>query len=123
MHEGHNTTGDYDTEYRSRDDDAWYSVRVSLDNEEKSLVVKFEGFLEASDLKFRADEFENQAAVDEFVKRFRPVSKQLQDRDCYQLVKGKKVCAALSFGLDDLQYYDAVVDDVSALLILILAVL
>ncbi|XP_027170102.1 uncharacterized protein LOC113769955 isoform X1 [Coffea eugenioides] len=112
MHEGHNTTGDYDIEYRSKDDDAWYSARVILDNDEKSLVVKLEGFSEASDLKFRADEFENQAAVEEFVKRFRSVSEQLQDRDCYQLVKGKKVCAALSFGLDDLRYYDAVVDDV-----------
>lgn len=112
VHGGHNTTRDYDIEYRSKDDDAWYSTRVILDNDEKSLVVKFEGFPEASDLKFRTDEFENQAAVDEFVKRFRPVSEQLQDKDCYQLVTGKKVCAALSFGPDDLRYYDAVVDDV-----------
>lgn len=107
----------YDMEYRSKDDDAWYSVRLVLSEGEDTLTVKFQGFSELSELSYKADEFENAAAVDEFVKRFRPVSEQLQDRDCSKVFKGMKVCAALSSSHDDLRFYDAVVDDVSAIYI------
>ncbi|KAL3510045.1 hypothetical protein ACH5RR_029446 [Cinchona calisaya] len=110
----HQTTAisEYDMEFRSKDDDAWYSVRLVLSEGEETLTVKFQGFSEVSDLSFKVNEFENAAAVDEFVKRFRPVSKQLQDTDCLEVVKGMKVCAALSCREDDLRFYDAVVDDV-----------
>ncbi|XP_052177976.1 uncharacterized protein LOC127791866 isoform X3 [Diospyros lotus] len=100
----------YELEFRSTVDDAWYSVRVVLDDD--TLVVNFLNFSEAHDERFRAGDFETAKAVDEFVERFRPVSQQLQDSQCSSVIEGMTVCASFAFGQDDVRFYDAVVEDV-----------
>ncbi|XP_057460560.1 uncharacterized protein LOC130751049 isoform X4 [Actinidia eriantha] len=100
----------YDLEFLSTADDAWYSVRVVL--EDDALVVKFLNFAESADERFRPGDFESAEAVDEFVRRFRPISQQLQDRECSRVVEGMAVCASFAFLDDDIRFYDAVVESV-----------
>lgn len=106
----------FNLEYRNTEDDAWYTARVELSlgngNEETRLTVKFEGFNEFSDFKYSVGQFRTVAEVDGFVKRFRPLSEQFQDRECHKVTKGTRVCAALSCQGDDLRYFDAVVEAV-----------
>ncbi|CAI9090782.1 OLC1v1025631C3 [Oldenlandia corymbosa var. corymbosa] len=104
-------TAVYDIEYRVDDDDAWYSVSVALSADKETLSIAFEGLAERQSIS--AGDFETVAEVDEmFFRKFRPVSKQLQDYECHRVIKGMTVCAALSFGSDDLRFYDAVVEEV-----------
>lgn len=107
----------FNLEFRNTEDDAWYTARVdvSLGNvdEETNLTVKFEGFTDGSDFKFSVGQFRTVAEVDEFVKRFRPLSEQFQDRECLKVTEGTRVCAALSCYGDDLRYFDAVVEAVN----------
>ncbi|XP_059663940.1 uncharacterized protein LOC132309669 [Cornus florida] len=101
----------YDLEFRSAgDEDAWFSVRGLLEGE--TFLIKFLGFLESSDLRFNAGDFQTLQAVDEFVRRFRPVSAQVQDSECSKIVQGLTVCSSYEFKCDDVRFYDAVVDAV-----------
>ncbi|XP_017979887.1 PREDICTED: uncharacterized protein LOC108662795 isoform X5 [Theobroma cacao] len=103
----------YNTEFRSYPDDAWYSVRVSLEGERgDKLRVKYENFPEEHDNVFLAEGFKSEDELYDFIGRFRKVSAQLQDRDCYQMVRGMRVCASDSLGDDDNLFYDAIVDEV-----------
>ncbi|KAK6286827.1 hypothetical protein POUND7_013006 [Theobroma cacao] len=103
----------YNTEFRSYPDDAWYSVRVSLEGERgDKLRVKYENFPEEHDNVFLAEGFKSEDELYDFIGRFRKVSAQLQDRDCYQIVRGMRVCASDSLGDDDNLFYDAIVDEV-----------
>ncbi|XAR55245.1 hypothetical protein NMG60_11035266 [Bertholletia excelsa] len=97
----------YDLEFRATVDDAWYAVRVVPENDD-SLVVKFLGFVEACDERFRASDFKTLDAVDDFLQRFRLVSEQLQDSQCSTLIAGTTVCSPIVFADDDVRFYDAV---------------
>lgn len=102
---------DYSVEFKSYNDDAWYTVAVFLEGE--TLRIKYSGFSDEQDNLFEPTDFQTLKHLDEFKERFRPLSKQLQDNECRQLVQGVKVCACHSFSNDDVRFYDAVVDGVS----------
>jgi hypothetical protein len=93
-------------------DGAWYSVRVELEGEEEVLRVKYVGFTEEEDNKFRASDFKSRTEVEKFMDRFRAVSVQVQDSDCSKVVTGNRVCASYSERDDDVRFYDAVIDGV-----------
>lgn len=104
---------DYNVEYRAIADDAWYSVRAVLDGEK--LTVKYCNFSDDHDNVFEPQYFKSVVEIEEFVNRFRPVSNQLQDRDCKNVAEGAVVCASHSFSDLDVRFHDAVIDDVSTL--------
>ncbi|XP_043804536.1 uncharacterized protein LOC110628454 isoform X3 [Manihot esculenta] len=101
---------DYNVEYRAIADDAWYSVRAVLDGEK--LTVKYCNFSDDHDNVFEPQYFKSVVEIEEFVNRFRPVSNQLQDRDCKNVAEGAVVCASHSFSDLDVRFHDAVIDDV-----------
>ncbi|GMP66508.1 hypothetical protein CsSME_00026844 [Camellia sinensis var. sinensis] len=109
---GYDDNSLYDLEFRSTLDDAWYSVRVVLSDDD-TLVVKFWNFSESTDESFGVGDFKTIEAVEEFVRRFRLPSQQLQDSQCSRLVEGIGVCASFTFRDDDIRFYDAVVEAVS----------
>ncbi|KAJ6686808.1 SAWADEE PROTEIN [Salix purpurea] len=101
---------DYDVEFRSLADDAWYSVCTVLDGEK--LTLKYQNFSDDEDSIF---EVKNLTTLDELEKlkdRFRPISPQLQDNECHKVVGGVVVCVSHSFDGSDNRFYDATVDDV-----------
>ncbi|XP_061339972.1 uncharacterized protein LOC133286564 [Gastrolobium bilobum] len=98
------------TEFRSYGDDAWYSVTVSVEGE--TLRVKYLNFSEDVDNLFKPTDFQSLEELEEFEERFRPVSKQLQDNECRQLVRDTRVCACYRFRNDDVRFYDAEVHEV-----------
>ncbi|KAK7316538.1 hypothetical protein RJT34_00085 [Clitoria ternatea] len=100
----------YTTEFRAYNDDAWYTVCVFREGE--SLRVKFYNFPDEHDCVFGPSQFRNLEHFQNFQGRFRPLSKQLQDNECRQLVHGALVCACHSFSHDDVRFYDALVDAV-----------
>ncbi|XP_059661272.1 uncharacterized protein LOC132307502 [Cornus florida] len=100
----------HDLEYRSTADDAWYCVQVVLESE--SFMVNFVDFVEAMNERFNAGDFQTLQAVDDFVRRFRPVSAQVQDSQCSKIVEGLTVCSSFRFKCDDVRFYDAVVEAV-----------
>ncbi|OMO89647.1 hypothetical protein COLO4_19638 [Corchorus olitorius] len=103
----------YKTEFRSYQDDAWYSVKLLLEGQRNDqLRVKFDNFPDEHDNVFPAEKFKSVDELSEFVSRFRKVSSQLQDCDCSMVVKGTNVCASDSFGIDEFRFYDAIVDEV-----------
>ncbi|KAL7216462.1 hypothetical protein ACSBR1_028409 [Camellia fascicularis] len=106
---GYDDNSLYDLEFRSTLDDAWYSVRVVLSDDD-TLVVKFWNFSESTDESFGVGDFKTIQAVEEFVRRFRLPSQQLQDSQCSRLVEGIGVCASFTFRDDDIRFYDAVVE-------------
>lgn len=98
----------YDHEFQCADDSAWYSVGVILNGE--TLTVKYQNFPHES---YNVGDFTTIEAVDEFCQRFRPLSEQLQDCECYRIREGMRVCACLSSkDGGDLRFYDAIVDAV-----------
>ncbi|KDP29952.1 hypothetical protein JCGZ_18521 [Jatropha curcas] len=100
----------YDVEYRAIADDAWYSVRTVLNGEK--LTVKYDNFSDENDSIFEPQNFKSVAEIEDFEKRFRPISIQLQDRECKNVPNGAVVCASHSFTGFDVRFFDAVVDDV-----------
>ncbi|KAL3824281.1 hypothetical protein ACJIZ3_020310 [Penstemon smallii] len=104
----------YDLEYRAKEDDAWYSVRVVFDSEAETLTVKYHCFPAVQDLILCSGDFETEEKVDDLIRRFRPLSKQLQDNECRKVKIGTLVCASHAGpGVDDdIKFYDAVIDDV-----------
>ncbi|CAL0323083.1 unnamed protein product [Lupinus luteus] len=100
----------YTIEFRSYNDDAWYSVAVFIEG--STLRVKYLNFSDEHDDVFKSTDFNTLKEKNEFKGRFRQLSKQLQDNECRKLVKGVKVCASHSFTETDFKFYDAVVDAV-----------
>lgn len=104
-------------EFRSCDDDAWYNVQVTLEGEEGDsfgrLRVKFCGLKDQEDHIFHSEDFSSLKELDDFSARFRTLSLQLQDAECYKISKGFTVCASHHFKKDDLRFFDAVVEGVS----------
>ncbi|PKU63455.1 uncharacterized protein LOC110095949 [Dendrobium catenatum] len=92
-------------------DDAWYSVRLRLKGDK--LLVMYCDFPQESDEIYSVEGFPNIESVEEFRKRFRPSSSQLQDTNCDAVVKGMMVCAANRLAVDDLRYFDAIVESVN----------
>ncbi|KAJ6334296.1 hypothetical protein OIU78_011234 [Salix suchowensis] len=76
---------DYDVEFRSLADDAWYSVCTVLDGEK--LTLKYQNFSDDDDSIF-------------------------EDNECHKVVGGVVVCVSHSFDGSDNRFYDATVDDV-----------
>ena len=107
----------YNVEFRSDDDDAWYSVRVVMESEEV-MRIKFMHFGESHDKLFDARSFASLDAVNQFKKRFRPVSLQLQDNECRRVVDHETVCACFQHNAEDVRFYDANVIGVSFTLLL-----
>ncbi|WJX39276.1 hypothetical protein P8452_26836 [Trifolium repens] len=101
----------FTTEFRNFEDDAWYTVMVTIEDEAK-LRVKFEKFTDDVDQVYEPSRFGSLEDLLDFEKRFRPLSIQVQDHECDRLVQDVKVCASRNFGPDDLRFYDAVVDSV-----------
>ncbi|XP_038703995.1 uncharacterized protein LOC120000158 isoform X3 [Tripterygium wilfordii] len=101
---------DYEVEFRSYTDNAWYSVRLVFEGEK--LTVKYRNFSDDQDDVFEPGGFNSLEELEEFQGRFRPVSPQLQDSECHKVVKGMVVCAAYTFNPNDVRFYDAIVDEV-----------
>ncbi|XP_068337073.1 uncharacterized protein [Pyrus communis] len=95
-------------EFRSGLDDAWYDVLIANDGCDR-LRVKFVGFGDDHDELYEVSELSSFNDIDEFSRRFRPLSVQVQDTDCSQVVKGMLVCASHSIRRGDRRFYDAVV--------------
>ncbi|GLT73827.1 hypothetical protein SLA2020_456600 [Shorea laevis] len=102
--------GDYDAEFRSHVDDAWYSV--SLLAEGNKLRVRFLNFPDSHDAVYDALELNNEASLKDLKGRIRKLSAQLQDGECSNVLPGTLVCASHSFGPNDVRFYDAVVEGV-----------
>ncbi|XP_047167283.1 uncharacterized protein LOC124836214 isoform X1 [Vigna umbellata] len=100
----------YSTEFRAYEDDAWYTVCVLFHGD--TLTVKFLGFPPENDVVFPFSYFQNSKDLEAFKRRFRPLSKQLQDEECGLLTPGTRVCACHFFNNEDIRFYDAVVDGV-----------
>lgn len=105
-------------EFRSCDDDAWYNVQVMVEEGEEGdsfgrLRVKFCGLKDQVDYLFHSKDFSSLKELDDFSARFRALSLQLQDAECYKISKGLTVCASHHFKKDDLRFFDAVVEGVS----------
>ncbi|KAG8365743.1 hypothetical protein BUALT_Bualt17G0003600 [Buddleja alternifolia] len=103
----------YDLEYRAKEDDAWYSVYVVLDAAAQTMRVKYMCYPKVYEDVFSAGGLETEAQLAQLVRRFRPVSRQLQDHQCRQLAVGTTVCAAHATADNDLRFYDAVVEAVN----------
>jgi len=106
----------YVTEFRNYVDDAWYTVSVTLEGNE-SLRVKYEKNTDEIDNLFEPGFFNSMEDLQDFETRFRPLSVQVQDHECRELVPGVRVCASKEFAPDDLRFYDAVVDSVRRFLL------
>ncbi|KAK1569044.1 hypothetical protein Q3G72_031979 [Acer saccharum] len=99
-------------EFRSYVDDAWYSVRVAFDGRAGGkLIVRYCNFPDDNDNVYEAGKFFTFEELDDFASRFRPVSVQLQDSECRDVVAGGLlVCASHAFTDNDVLFYDAVVE-------------
>ncbi|XP_076886331.1 protein SAWADEE HOMEODOMAIN HOMOLOG 2-like [Bidens hawaiensis] len=95
---------DYDLEYLTKKDAAWFTCAVVLEHQNQ-LRVKFEVFSVA--------DFNTHCDIEQLIHKFRPVSKPVEDNECSILVQGMRVCAIYRrHDRDELLYYDAVVDAV-----------
>ncbi|KAJ6404008.1 hypothetical protein OIU84_012243 [Salix udensis] len=101
---------DYDVEFRSLADDAWYSVCTVLDGEK--LTLKYQNFSDDDDSIFEVKNLKTLDELEKLKDRFRPISPQLQDNECHKVVGGVVVCVSHSFDGSDNRFYDATVDDV-----------
>ncbi|TXG55557.1 hypothetical protein EZV62_020813 [Acer yangbiense] len=106
---------DEELEFRSFVDDAWYSVRVAFDGRAGGkLIVRYCNFPDDNDSVYEAGKFFTFEELDDFASRFRPVSVQLQDSECRDVVaEGLLVCASHAFTDNDVLFYDAVVEQVN----------
>ncbi|XP_072995255.1 uncharacterized protein [Typha latifolia] len=98
-------------DFRAPQDDAWYGVRLHAERD-GVLRVMYREFSEEFDERYVKEQFKDMNELEEFKSRFRPSSIQLQDSECWKVVKGVKVCAAYAGGDDDVRFYDAVVETV-----------
>ncbi|KAG1327421.1 hypothetical protein COCNU_01G013550 [Cocos nucifera] len=96
-------------DFRAPSDDGWYGVQVAMDSEEKLRVI-YMGFSNEYDELYAIDSFKDEQEINEFASRFRPISLQLQDSDCNEVIEGMHVCASLQPSDEELRFYDASVD-------------
>ncbi|KAK0588728.1 hypothetical protein LWI29_004704 [Acer saccharum] len=103
---------DDELEFRSYVDDAWYSVRVAFDGRAGGkLIVRYCNFPDDNDSVYEAGKFFTFDELDNFACRFRPVSVQLQDSECRDVVAdGLLVCASHAFTDNEVLFYDAIVE-------------
>ncbi|GAU12838.1 hypothetical protein TSUD_73250 [Trifolium subterraneum] len=80
----------FTTEFRNYEDDAWYTVMVTIEDN-ATLRVKFEKFTDDVDQLFEPSFFGSLEDLHDFEKRFRPLSVQVQDHECGMLVPDVKV--------------------------------
>ncbi|KAK3184560.1 hypothetical protein Dsin_031846 [Dipteronia sinensis] len=105
---------DEELEFRSYVDDAWYSVRVAFDGRAGKLIVRYCNFPDENDSVYETGKFFNFEELDELASRFRPVSVQLQDSECREVIAyGLLVCASHAFTDNDVLFYDAIVEQVN----------
>ncbi|XP_020577917.1 uncharacterized protein LOC110023040 [Phalaenopsis equestris] len=97
-------------DFRSHDE-AWYSVRLRLEGDK--LLVMYCDFPQEYDEVYTVEGFKNIESVEEFRKRFRLASSQLQDKNCDVVVKGMRVCAANRLAEVELRFFDAIVQSVN----------
>ncbi|KAM0072805.1 putative SAWADEE domain-containing protein [Helianthus debilis subsp. tardiflorus] len=103
---------DYNLEFRSVKDDAWYTCAVVLDHGNHRLRVKLEGYSQSYfDEVFSIADFTTHREIEQFVQRFRPFSNPVQDYECSRIVQGVIVCAAYRRH-EEVRYFDAIVDAV-----------
>ncbi|KAF5812174.1 putative SAWADEE domain-containing protein [Helianthus annuus] len=103
---------DYNLEYRCSTDDAWYTCAVVLDDVNRNLRVKFRDFVQSFyDEVFSVANFSTHSEIEQFLLRFRPVSKPVEDYECSGIIQGMLVCAIYR-NKDEALYFDAVVDAV-----------
>ncbi|KAL4555349.1 hypothetical protein LXL04_037967 [Taraxacum kok-saghyz] len=101
----------YDLDYRSKNDDAWYTAGVVLEKG-KQLRVKLESFESSDDDEvFSTANFSKHHEIEEFLDRFRPVSVPFDHDECSTLIEGTKVCATYTYD-GSVRYFDAIVDAV-----------
>nr|XP_043620080.1 uncharacterized protein LOC122591922 [Erigeron canadensis] len=102
----------FNLEYRSTQDDAWYTSGVILDHHNQLLRVKFKEFPEIQhDEVFSVSDFSSSDDVDEFRRRFRAETVPVEDNECTKVIEGMTVCAA--YTEDGIcRYFDAIVDAV-----------
>ncbi|XP_023752138.1 uncharacterized protein LOC111900487 [Lactuca sativa] len=101
----------YNLDYRSKNDDAWYTSGVVLENG-KRLRVKLEDFKSGdADEVFSMGNFSKHDELEEFLRRFRPVSVPVEENECSTVVEGMTVCATYK-GDGSVRYFDAIVDGV-----------
>ncbi|XP_031373762.1 uncharacterized protein LOC116188500 isoform X1 [Punica granatum] len=101
-----------DIEFRTFDDDAWYSVRLLLLSSGHQLKLMYCHLSDFYDRVFHAKDFRSLEAIQDFRSRFRPASPQLQDSDCGSVTPGTLVCASHSPRDGDVCFYDAIVEAV-----------
>jgi SAWADEE domain len=99
-------------DFRSPDDDAWYSVRL-LKVKEGVLRVMYVNFPEDSDEWFYVDQFKNAAQIEELFGRFRRPAEQLQDSQCREVTPGMVVVASHTPSNREIMFFDATVNSVS----------
>ncbi|KAF9600638.1 hypothetical protein IFM89_011221 [Coptis chinensis] len=97
-------------EFQASEDNAWYAVCLVLQGE--TLVVKFSEFPDTYDEKFSTADFKDTKELEKFIGRFRPTSDQVQDNECKEITDGTTVCASKVFGVNDVKFYDATVQEV-----------
>ncbi|KMZ62763.1 hypothetical protein ZOSMA_449G00030 [Zostera marina] len=101
-----------EVEFRCSEDDAWYTVSLRLENGQ-CLRVSFTDFVGSPDENFTIDEFQDIDELEVFGRRFRILSVQLQDSDCWKMKKGMKICCSCEIiSKNDLKFFDAVVRSV-----------
>ncbi|XP_076928644.1 protein SAWADEE HOMEODOMAIN HOMOLOG 1-like isoform X1 [Bidens hawaiensis] len=102
---------DYDLEYLTNKDAAWFTCAVVLEDQ-NHLRVKFEGFAHSfHDEVFSVTDFSTHRDIEQLIHKFRPVSKPVEDNECSRLTEGMLVCAIYRRH-DEVLYYDAIVDAV-----------
>ncbi|KAK1565506.1 hypothetical protein Q3G72_028238 [Acer saccharum] len=106
-----NGDDDKELEFRSYVDNAWYSVRVAFDGRAGKLIVRYCNFLNDNDSVYEAGNFFTFEELDDFASRFCPVSVQLQDSECRDVIIDELlICASHAFTYNDVLFYDAVVE-------------
>ncbi|KAL4555346.1 hypothetical protein LXL04_037964 [Taraxacum kok-saghyz] len=100
----------YNLDFRSKNDDAWYTCGVVHDG--KQLRVKFKDFVESfHDEVFSTTDFSSHREIEEFLRRFRQTSEPIEEHECSRVIEGMTVSATYtSDGL--VRFFDAIVDAV-----------
>ncbi|WJX77645.1 hypothetical protein P8452_60932 [Trifolium repens] len=84
--------------------------RDGNNRERQDTERKVEKTTDDVDQLFEPSFFGSLEDLQDFEKRFRPLSIQVQDHECGKLIPNVKDCASRHFGPDDLRFWDAVID-------------
>ncbi|KAI3965344.1 hypothetical protein MKW92_029107 [Papaver armeniacum] len=101
-------------DYRSKVDDAWYTVdKLIFSKKNNSLTVRYVEFDEDDNEIFNVKDIKTTKELDEFINRFRPACVQVQDGECYRLRRGSNVCAALEKCDGDRRFYNGAIESIN----------